>query len=532
MSSKLPNGYRYAPGWNESYVSNKLGKENFEKILAGAKSTALAKPIESEAFEDSVVTKTLEAIKSEGVEYGDFRFGRDHNRQIYLSNENISEDVKSESSGIGVRVLFNGFWGFSATSDLTDYGLKGCVKKASDMAKAVAKVTPKSEAIGVDKWTHEPVHTKEVHTPVAICPFDIPTAKLAEPLVKSAIKGLEREEITRVQALFNIWGYRRIFASTTGTRILNTHVVSNIEQRFFAVTNGTSAYRTIVSPGYAGGAEHFFSEDFLSQVDSTCDDAIKKCFAKKPEAGEYDLILDGHHLALTMHESVGHPTELDRILGYELSMAGGSFASIDKIDNFQYGSKIVNFTGDNTILFGGASQGFDDEGVECSHFPIIRDGILKSFGTNRETARELGLERSQGTARAQGWKDVPIVRIPNLYLEPGKEKLSLDDLIKDTKHGILMLGRDSFSIDQMRYNFQFGGDMCYLIEDGKITEPLRDAIYQSITPEFWNSCDAICDESEWQFHGVFNCGKGHPMQGAKMMHGASPARFRNVKVGF
>jgi TldD protein len=233
-----------------------------------------------------------------------------------------------------------------------------------------------------------------------------------------------------------------------------------------------------------------------------------------------------------MHESVGHPTELDRVLGYELGFAGGSFASLDKLGSFRYGSPIVNFTADNRLRFGGASSGFDDEGVECQSFPIIREGVLVGYGTSRETARAIGLSRSNGTCRSTGWHDAPIVRIPNLFLEPGRERLSLEELIQDTKSGILMLGRDSFSIDQMRYNFQFGADMSWRIENGKLVEPLRDVIYQSISPEFWGACDAVCDEREWRMHGVFNCGKGQPMQAGKMMHGASPARFRQIRVGY
>jgi TldD protein len=356
--------------------------------------------------------------------------------------------------------------------------------------------------------------------------------ELAAPLREAAAIGLGKSGIKRVQAHLPVFGRRRIFASTDGAFIRTTHAIVDASQRFVAVANGTSAYRTVVSPALAGGFEHVLARGFAAAAADAAADALAKCSAERPASGHYDLILDGHNLALTMHESVGHPTELDRVLGYELGFAGGSFATLEKLGTYRYGSPLVNFTANNRLRLGGASQGFDDEGVECQEFPVIREGVLVGYGTSRETAHHIGARRANGTCRATEWSDVPIVRIPNLYLEPGRVPLSLQQLIADTKDGILMMGRDSFSIDQRRYNFQFGADMCYRVRDGRIAEPLRDVIYQSITPEFWAACDAVCDASEWQMHGVFNCGKGQPTQAAKMMHGASPARFRKIRVGF
>ena len=519
-----------APGIFKNF--NIKSEMNAKKFLTNNQN-AMHKPcLDSVATEKSLIEFTINLMNQSGVDFGDLRLGRDFQKYISLLNTNVTSSRLNSSAGIGLRILKSGFWGFSSTNDLTEGGILKCVKRAVAMADAISAVTPAHLGTKMQNFAQEPAHNAEFHTPTEICPFETATAIAAEPLRNSAEIALAISGIKKVSAFIDCYGKRRWFASTQGARILTTHCVVNVEQIIYAIDNGTSAYRTLISPGMAGGLEHFFAADFPSKAKNAAQEALLKCKAPQPKAGQTDLILDGHHLALTIHESVGHPTELDRVLGYELNMAGGSFASIDKLGKFKYGSPLVNLTADNRIKYGGASVGFDDEGVECQKFPIVSEGILAGFGTNRETAHRIGQKRANGTARATSWYDTPIVRIPNLYLEPGTKKLSLDELIVDTKNGILMMGRDSFSIDQYRYNFQFGADMCFQIENGKVTHPLRDVIYQSITPDFWASCDAICDESEWQMHGIFNCGKGEPGQTAKMMHGASPSRFRNIQVGY
>lgn len=523
--------FAFAPGY-EHYRLSPQGL-NAQDIAQGHfQSASLAAPIVSEAAERSVAATVITRLRERGVDFGDLRLGRDLSRTLILSDQNIVSHVVTQSEGIGIRALVKGFWGFSSTDDLSPDGLRRCCDRAVAMAKGVASVTPAQLGLQIDMLADEPVHTSEFHTPIVTCPFALDIGTIAEPFRAGAEIALTQPGIKRVQSWFMAYGRRRIFASTAGSYILTTHAVCDSQQRIFAVQGGTSAYRTVTASAFAGGFEHIIAADYPGKAEAAAREALLKCSAKTPDPGHYTLILDGHNLALTMHESVGHPTELDRVLGYELGFAGGSFASLDKLGRFQYASSIVNFTANNKILFGGATMGFDDEGVECSSFPVIREGFLVGYGTNRETAKKIGQERANGTCRSTHWYDAPIVRIPNLFLEPGANPLSFDALVSDTKDGILMLGRDSFSIDQMRYNFQFGADMCYRIKNGKIAEPLKDVIYQSISPEFWNSCDAICDATEWQMHGVFNCGKGQPVQTAKMMHGAAPSRFRNIKVGF
>jgi len=527
----LPQHFDLAPGF-DSFVIPGSGKTVRDIASHKSACTYLATPIESQKNENEICATVLAIMKEKKVGYGDLRLGRDLDRTLSLSDENINYHSFNQSEGIGIRVLVDGFWGFSSTDDLSPDGLRRCTLRAITMATGVAAVTPKQLGLSLDKFAVEPVHNTEFHTPILISPFSTDMEMLAEPFRNGAEVALKIPGIKRVYSKLFIYGRRRLFANTEGSNILTTHAVCDPIQMFIAVDKGNSAYRNVLGTALAGGFEHIDATDFPGQAEEAAKEAVLKCNAKSPAPGDYTLILDGHNLALTMHESVGHPTELDRVLGYELGFAGGSFASIDKLNRFQYGSPIVNFTANNKILFGAATVGFDDEGVECRSFPIVKEGLLVGYGANRETAHTIGQDRANGTCRSTRWSDAPIVRIPNLFLEPGQDRLSREELIADTKDGILMLGRDSFSIDQMRYNFQFGADMCYRIKNGKITEPLKDVIYQSISPEFWNSCDAICDETEWQMHGVFNCGKGQPVQLAKMMHGAAPARFRNIKIGF
>jgi TldD protein len=504
------------------------------RIAAGEGSPVLLEPLlGTRERERALAHAALERLKELGVDYGDLRLGRDHSRHVMVLDENLASHGRGVSAGIGVRALVGGFWGFAASDDLTPDGAARCAERAVVLAKAVGVAADPKAALRRDQLAKEPAHRVEIHTPVGICPFTAEVEELAAEYRAAAAVALAKPGVKRVGASLPIYGRRRLFASTEGAEILTTHCVTDLMQRVTVVDQGTSAYRTMVGNGaLAGGLEHYLAADFPGNAARAAEEARLKCGAKRPEPGKYTLILDGHNLALTMHESVGHPTELDRVLGYERGFAGGSFASLEKLGNFRYGSPLVNFTADNTVRYGGASVGFDDEGVQCSRFPVIQEGILVGYGTSRETAHRVGQTRANGTCRSTHWYDAPIVRIPNLYLEPGRAKLSTEQLIADTEDGILMLGRDSFSIDQMRLNFQFGADMCWRIKGGKLVEPLRDVIYQSMSPEFWSSMDAVCDASEFQMHGVFNCGKGQPMQAAKMLHGAAPARFRDIKVGF
>lgn len=528
----MPATLRPAPGYEHHRFSG-LDREAAARVDGAFGCPALTRPIAgSIAAEDALADQVLQYLKKQGVDYADLRLGRDLNRLIETQDNNISNHVQSTSEGLGVRVLYQGFWGFAASGDLSSSGILTTAARALQLARSVAQATPREFGLAMERWANEPAHRDQFDTPVAICPYTLDTNAAAQPLLEASAIALCQVGIKRTRGMFIAHGRRRLFASSEGARIRTTHAMTDSELRLTAIGHGTSAYRTLVSSALAGGFEHIIDYAYPQKAEAAAAEAVAKCSAKQPAPGHYDLILDPSNLALTMHESIGHPTELDRVLGYELGFAGGSYASLDKLGRFAMGSPLVNFRADNTVRFGAASTGYDDEGVACQSFDIVRDGVLVGYGNNRETASQMGLSRSNGTCRSTSWNDAPIVRIPNLYLEPSPTKLSLEDLIADTRDGILLLGRDSFSIDQMRYNFQFGSDMAYRIRHGRIEEPLRDVIYQSISPEFWGSMDAVCDAREFRMHGFLNCGKGQPMQLGKMMHGAAPARFRGIRVGY
>jgi TldD protein len=298
-----------------------------------------------------------------------------------------------------------------------------------------------------------------------------------------------------------------------------------------AVENGESQTRSFQTHPKNAGYEHILELRLLDHADRVANEAVEKLKAPEPDEAIRDLVLDPSHLALTIHESVGHATELDRVLGYEANYAGRSFATTEKLGRYRYGSPLVNFVADNTLPGGLATTGYDDEGVECQRWDIIREGILVGYSTTREVARFIGESRSRGSARADGFASFPIGRIPNLCLMPGKTSATPEDLASEVKDGILIVGEGSFSIDQMRLNFQFGGDGFWEIKNGKRTRMLKNVLYWGITPQFWNSLDGLSDERFRGTHGFVTCGKGEPSQWGRMTHASPWARFRKVKTG-
>jgi TldD protein len=272
--------------------------------------------------------------------------------------------------------------------------------------------------------------------------------------------------------------------------------------------------------------------DMMEDMRNATEGVKQKITAKTVEPGKYDLILDPSHLWLTIHESVAHPTELDRVLGFEANYAGTSFLTLEKLHSkkFNFGSKLVNIVADKQQAGSLGAVGYDDEGVGTKHWDLIKDGILVNFQAIRDQAHVLGMKESHGCCYAQSWNDVQFQRMPNVSLEAGKEKLSVDDLIKNVEKGIYIIGDGSFSIDQQRYNFQFGGQSFYEVKNGKIVGMLKDVAYQSNTQEFWNSCSAIADETDYRLGGAFNDGKGQPGQSNAVSHGSATTRFNGVNV--
>jgi len=326
---------------------------------------------------------------------------------------------------------------------------------------------------------------------------------------------------------------RKTFVSSEGANLEQEIVEAGAGIEATAVDEGEVQVRSFPQMGgqlVTAGFEAVRALDLAGNAQRVAEEAVALLTAPQCPSGEMDLILESSQLALQIHESCGHPIELDRVLGMEASFAGTSFLTLDRLDQLQYGSSIVHIDADATAPGGLGTFGWDDEGVPAQDVPIVSAGLLVGYLTNRETAPRIG-RQSMGSARASGWDRIPIIRMTNVSLRPGPEATSLDDLIADTREGIYLETNRSWSIDDRRLNFQFGTQAGWLIRDGRRTQLVRNPTYTGITPRFWGSCDAIAGPREWVLWGVPNCGKGEPMQTGHVSHGASPARFRKVQVG-
>lgn len=463
-----------------------------------------------------------------GAEYADIRVQKTSDEVVMLRNLSLKNTSHNVIYGYGIRVFYQGAWGFAHNNVFSEKAVLATTEKAFEIAKLSASVNKDKKL----RLAPERSYIAKYETPLKIDPFEVPLSEKVELMMETNRILLGYEGIR--QAMFYLVSHKdeKLFASTLGTRLeLNTQWIDPMITAT-AVTDSDSQSRTFDEGGRSTGWEWILELNLQEKARQIAQEALIKVKADVlgPETRR-TLILDPNHLGLTMHESVGHPTELDRVLGWEADYAGISFATPEKLGNYRYGSEIVNFMGDNTLEEGLATLGFDDDGVPAQKWHIIKDGILKEYGSTRDTALEIGLDYSRGCNRATYYYNQPINRIPNLYLMPGTKPLTPSELIADTEDGVYIQGRGSFSIDQHRLNFQFGGDYFWEIKNGKLHRPLKKVLYKSCNPEFWNSCDAICDERFWRPFGVINCGKGQPPQTARMTHGSAPARFRNIRVG-
>ncbi len=472
---------------------------------------------------DEFAELALKRVAASGAEYGDLRIQDSTTEHIEAEDRRIASIRDVKDVGFGVRVLYHGAWGFAASSILS---LEE-VPRVADLAVEIAKG---SASIATEKvrLAEEPVHCDRIVTPCRIDPFSVPLEKKTD-LLLNTMEALHRQAgIVRSSA--SLWARRdkKLFCSTEGTHLEFDLLAGQGDCTATALHDGRFSSRSFNTPHLRKGYELIEEADFLREAPRVARQAVEKVQAPAVEAGLYDLILDSEHLSLTMHESCGHPSELDRALGYEANYAGTSFLTTDKRGTFRFGSPHVTLIADNTERETLAATGYDDDGVACQQWDIVRDGLFVGYCTNREVAPKIGEKRSRGSNRADGWNSVPIVRIANIGLATGEA--TLDQLIGDVNRGIIIEGHGSYSIDQRRYNFQFGGDAFWLIENGRRTHMLRDVIYHGITPEFWNSCDGVADRSFRRRYGFITCGKGQPGQSGWMTHAASPARFRRVAV--
>jgi TldD protein len=472
---------------------------------------------------DELAELALKRVTASGAEYGDVRLVRSTSQTINGEDRRIASIRDVDDSGFGVRVLYHGGWGFAASSirSLEE------VPRVADLAVEIARGSASLASEKV-RLVEEPVHRDRVVTARRIDPFAVPLEQKTT-LLREVMDYVQRQaEVVRSSA--SLWTRRdqRLFVSTEGTRLEFDLLASQGEFTATARHDGRFASRTFSTPHLRTGYELIEEANFLAAAPRIAAQAVEKVKAPAVRPGTYDLVLDPEHLSLTIHESCGHPSELDRALGYEANYAGTSFLTTEKRGTFRYGSPHVNLVADNTELNTLAATGYDDDGVACQRWDIVREGLFVGYCTNREVASKIGETRSRGSNRADGWGSVPIVRIANIGLDPGTA--SLEDLIADVKRGIYIEGHGSYSIDQRRYNFQFGGDAFWLIENGRRTHMVRDVIYHGITPEFWGSCDGVADRTHRQAYGFITCGKGQPGQSGWMTHAASHARFRQVAV--
>ncbi len=472
---------------------------------------------------DELSELALGRVRAAGAEYGDVRILDSRTESVRGEDGRIAQVQDHRDGGFGVRVLYHGAWGFAASAILSVEEVPRIADLAVEIAKGSASLARDRIAL-----TEEPVHRDRIVTPRRIDPFSLPLGRKTDLLLETMAVVQRQSGVVRSRA--HLWACRevKLFVSTEGSRV--EFDLPAVQGGFdaTAVHDGRFGSRSFNTPHVRTGYELIHEADFLDAAPRIAAEAVDKVRAPAVDPGSYDLVLDGEHLALTIHESCGHPSELDRALGYEANYAGTSFLSPDCLGSYPYGSAHVTLVADNTEAGTLAATGYDDDGVACQRWEIVRRGTFVGFCTNREVAPMIGESRSRGCNRADGWGSVPMVRIANIGLLPGSG--TPDDLIAGIERGIYIEGQGSYSIDQRRYNFQFGGDACWLIERGRRTHMLRDVVYHGITPRFWGSCDGVADARFRARHGFITCGKGQPGQSGWMSHPASPARFRRVQV--
>ncbi len=497
------------------------------------------------AVKKQLADVALNAAKAKGATYADVRIGRYLNQFVATRENRVQGIANTESFGAGVRVIANGCWGFAASDNVSKENIAKTAERAVAVAKANAKIQGESVQLAPQKGFGE-VSWK---APIERNAFEVPVKEKVDLLLSANAIAMQNGANFVNSMIFAI-NEQKYFASTDGSyidqdihRIFPTFNVTKIDQ-----ANGKFDTRKALSSPVGMGYEYLTplaSEkvtgivtryknryDILEDIKAATQEVAQKIKAKTVEPGKYDLVLDPSHLWLTIHESVGHPTELDRVLGYEANYAGTSFLTLDKwkSKNFKFGSNLVNIVADKTQPGSLGAVGWDDEGVKCKEWNLIKDGVLVNYQAIRDQAHIIGEKESNGCCYAQTWADVQFQRMANVSLQPGKEKRSVDDLIKNVEKGIYIIGDGSFSIDQQRYNFQFGGQTFYEIKNGKINGMLRDVAYQANTQEFWNSLTDIADKDDYRLGGAFNDGKGQPPQSNAVSHGSATARFNGVNV--
>ena len=475
-----------------------------------------------------LIERAIDAATGSGAGYADARVVEHQAESLTVKNGSLAASASDRSAGFGVRVLVDGAWGFASSQDID----LAEAERVAFQAVAIARASRLAAGPPVVLDDTPPAQGQWA-TPYVEDPFEVPLEEKLRILFEADASMARARGISLRETTMEASRDRKLFGSSEGTRLEQDLVSCGGGMMATAVSEDETQERSypksfggqIVGSGFEGIRDM----DLPGNGQRIAEEAIALLTAPQCPAGEMTVILESSQVGIQVHESCGHPTELDRVLGMEASFAGTSFLTLDRLDRFRYGSDIVNLDADATAPGGLGTFGWDDDGVPAQNVPLVSAGQFVGYLTSRETAPVIG-RRSMGSSRAASWRNLPLIRMTNVSLRPG-DAGTLDDLIADTDEGILLGTNRSWSIDERRLNFQFGTQIGRLIRKGKLTDMVRNPTYTGVTPTFWGSCDAICGQSEWVQWGEPYCGKGEPMQTASVGHGASPARFRNVQVG-
>jgi TldD protein len=485
-----------------------------------------------------LLMEAIGAAKSAGATFSDARIGRYRQNFVGTREKQIVQVGDTDSIGIGIRALVNGAWGFAATQNLTRDGVAAAAREAATIAKA-NRLPGSAPVILAPSPAYPNATWKSAYE---IDPFSIPVEQKAQLLIDANTEALKVPNVRFVSSTLFFVREDRNYANTDGSFITQTVIRSWAPMGITAISNDGSDFQTRANtvPPAGRGWEYILGADLRGNAQKWGQEAAEKLKAKPVDVGRYDLVLHPSHLWLTIHESIGHPTELDRAMGYEANYAGTSFVAPPEkvLGTLKYGPEFMNIQGDRTQEGACGTIGWDDDGVKAESFLIIRNGVFHDYQTSREQApwlesyyRKNGMPvKSHGCCNADNWSSVQFQRMPNVSLLPGEKDLRWNDLIAATDRGIAIMGDGSYSIDQQRYNAQFGGQVFYEIKGGKIVGMLKDVAYQMRTPDFWNSMDMIGGKADYMMGASFFDGKGQPGQIGSVSHGCVPARFRNINV--
>jgi len=468
------------------------------------------------------VNGIIDSLKAKKVDYGDARVVEEEFEMVMLKNGVLEAITRNSETGFGVRVLKDSGWGFSSSNMLKKNEANRVAKNALSIARASTCIKGKPvvlSAVSPQKGTYCSL--------VKIDPMTVPLTDKID-LLFACDQEMRKDSRVKVSTAFlTIRKIKTYFASTDGSQLVQQMTFVGGGLKVFAIDKGEMQIRSYDDYGQAG-YEFINQLELKKHAPRVAEEAVMLLAVKTCPSMKTTVILDSSQMVLQVHESCGHPTELDRVLGTEASYAGTSFMTIDKLNNLKYGSEVVNINADATVPGGLGTFGWDDEGIPAQRVHLIKEGMFMDYQTSRETAPVVN-KKSSGAMRADGWNRIPLIRMTNINIEPGTWRF--EDMIADTKDGVYMTTNKSWSIDDKRLNFQFGCELARRIENGRLTKVYKNPTYADITPRFWNSCDAVGNKGSWHLYGVPNCGKGEPGQTAFVGHGTAPARFRNVQIG-